>query len=615
MCGIYGTTKLYTREVIGRKMSSMRFRGPDHQGYKEYKLPQEKSLLLGHVRLSILDLDVRSNQPFDYNDDLSVVFNGEIYNYQTLKKQHLSHISFRTMSDTEVLCAMYEKYGNKCLQYLNGMFAFVIYDKKNNILFGARDRLGKKPFYYYFNNTCFEFASQLSPITIGNDKVFSISEKARQFFLFNGFIPDPYSIYNEIKKLEPSHFFTLNLYDFTMKIEKYWDIFSNSCHYEVPKSYMEAREFVKELLTDAVKIRLNADVPVGLFLSGGIDSSLTCAVASKINGNINAYTIGFDDTKFNESNYASQVANYLGIKFVTNKCEGNDMLRMFNNISAYFDEPFADFSMIPTCLLAEKSRQSVTVSLGGDGADEMFLGYYRHYSDIEKRKRVYSILPYSIRRTLFKALKKHPYGYHFRNIQYRSVYDSYICDGHYGHFYGAENYDYLSLANSLIDHGYFDNKRGVLSYSDNDIRYYLNSCINTKADRATMRSSLELRSPFMDYRIAEYSRLLPVDYLVDSKLGGKKILKDILYDIVPRDIMERPKMGFSPPIAQWYRNELKEYIVSNITEDTIQDMLPELKPKRVVQLRDEFLNGKRISGLMFFKIHIYQEWYKRNARI
>ena len=610
MCGIFGTTKLYNNEVIKKKLSSMNFRGPDYQGYKTYLVKEGQPLIFGHVRLAILDLDERSNQPFSYNDNISVVFNGEIYNYESIKKQHLSDLSFKTSSDTEVLCAMYDRYGVDCVSYFNGMFSFVIYDKSKNLLFGARDRLGKKPFYYKHTSDSFEFSSQLTPILIGNGDKFTISSVSRQYFLLDGYIPDPLSVFEEVKKLRAGQFFTLSLDNFKMNIQTYWDIFSNTCNFTSPKSYEEAKETVKELLRDAVKIRLNADVPVGLFLSGGIDSSLVSAVTASINRDITAFTIGFDDEKLNESEYAAKVAESIGVNFVSNQCEGGDMLSVFNNITKYYDEPFADFSLIPTSMLAGKSRQSVTVALGGDGADEFFMGYYDAYKIWEQRESLYKRIPYNARKVLFNILKLHPYGYHYSYIQYKTIIEAYMAEGNYGHFYGAEKYDALQIAKRNPDIRYLNSDRGIMAFSDNDIKHYMNSCINTKTDRATMRSSLELRSPLMDYRLAEYSRLLPVEYMVSEERGGKRILKDILYEMIPKEILERPKMGFSPPVRKWFRNELRQYLIDNINEKNIEEIIPDLNAKKIVKLRDKFLQNKRISGLTFFKIYMYQEWYK-----
>lgn len=520
MCGIFGTTRYYDDKVIDRKLDLMKFRGPNYQAFVRIaKNDGLGELTLGHVRLSIMDLEARSNQPFSYDDNITVVFNGEIYNFEELKKLYLPDFQFKTTSDTEVLCAMYKKYGANCVRYFNGMFAYVIFDRKRNVLVGARDRLGKKPFYYWLTKNSFEFASQLNPICYKND--FHISGFSRQLFLLNGYISDPYSIYDEVRKLRAGECFELDLNTFSMKIDQYWDIFSNSCHFSVPKSYEEAREQVKELLFDSVKIRLHADVPVGMFLSGGIDSSLISAIVSSYNKNITAYTIGFNDQLYNESSHAYNVAKALGIPIKVSKCEGDDMLQIVKDISYYYDEPFADNSLIPTSLLAQKTKEDVTVALGGDGGDELFFGY-NSYFKLKEKKRIYDLLPYSVRKGLYEILRHVKQNNLIDLLRYEKLYDTHIARFGYGSFGDAFKLDPLNLSKCLPDLDYVANKkRGILAFSDYDMKHYMNSCINTKTDRASMRSSLELRSPIMDYRLAEYSRLLPLDYLYSKTWGGQ----------------------------------------------------------------------------------------------
>ena len=386
MCGIFGTTLRYSSEVIERKLELMNFRGPDHTGIKEFDVSSELKLTLGHVRLSILDLDARSNQPFVYNENISIVFNGEVYNYKELKSQYLSDVILRTTSDTEVICAMYEKFGTACVNYLNGMFAYVIYDSKNKILVGARDRLGKKPFYYWHTSRGFEFASQIKVVQYGHQ--LEVDGLSRQFYVLQGYIPDPYCILKGVRKLRAGQQLIYHLENNQLEICNYWNIFDNTCGFTVPKSFDEAKETVRDLLFDSVKKRLRADVPVGIFLSGGIDSSLTSAIVSKINHNICAYTIGFDNARYDESQYAKNVAKSLGIPIKVSMCVGEDQQQIFDDYINYFDEPFCDPSMIPSSLVAQKAREDVTVVLGGDGGDELFFGYSK-YEYIKARLHQY----------------------------------------------------------------------------------------------------------------------------------------------------------------------------------------------------------------------------------
>lgn len=604
MCGIYGTTKLYSDDIVKQKLNLMKFRGPDHQEFHKIKKLNGEQVILGHVRLSILDLDKRSNQPFKFNENIVVVFNGEIYNYQELKRTYLGDVEFRTESDTEVICAMYEKFGKDCVKFFNGMFAFVIFDKQKNLLFGARDRLGKKPFYYNLTATGFEFASQLNAIRFSND--FTISQQSRKFYLLNGYIPDPYCIYEKVSKLRAGQLFTLNLETYEMNIEQYWDIFSNSCGFERPRCYNAAKEQLKDLLFDSVKIRLNADVPIGMFLSGGIDSSLSSAIISKLTNNIEAYTIGFNDPQYNESTFANNIANYLGIPIHIEYCEGKDMLDNFNNYCEFYDEPFADHSLIPTSYLVEQARKNVTVAIGGDGGDELFFGYYR-YLGLKKKKLFYNI-PYSIRKSVYNIVNNFYNNHNINLLRYKTLEEAYLARGDYGFLFDIELFDIFDLVKKLPDYDYLFNERGLLKYADYDIKHYLNSCINTKTDRASMRYSLELRSPLMDYRVAEYSRLLPYEYLYDNKLGGKKILKEILYEMIPGQLIDRPKTGFCAPIGNWFKNELKDTFIDRVSMDNLRRFIPELDSLKVMKLRDDFLNGINNSETTFFKIYSYIEW-------
>lgn len=605
MCGIYGTTKKYSNEVLHHKLNLMKFRGPDHLEYKRLKKINGDEITLGHVRLSIIDLDQRSNQPFEYNDNISIVFNGEIYNYEDLKNTHLENIHFRTNCDTEVICAMYEKYGRDCVKYFNGMFAYVIFDKKNNILVGARDRLGKKPFYYHLSDDSFEFASQINPIKYYNQ--FSISDKSRKLFLLYGYISDPHCIYKEINKLRAGQTFTLHLDSYKIEIEQYWDIFSNSCNFTRPKSYEEAREYVKELLWDAVRIRLNADVPVGMFLSGGIDSSLVSAIVSKINKNITAYTIGFNDKRFNESHHAIKVANALGVPIKINYCEGDEMMNMLKNISTFFDEPFADTSLIPTCLLAEKTRLDVTVALGGDGGDELFYGY-NNYFGLKKKSQFFRMIPFHIRSFLYSILKNCTNNHIIDLLQFENIYDAHTARFSYGNIVEGLNIDIRQIVKNNPDIHYAKNKaRSYLALSDYDIKHYMNSCINTKTDRSSMRSSLELRSPLMDYRIAEYSRLIPYEYLYSVETGGKRILKDILYEIIPKRILERPKMGFGAPVGNWFSGPLKNDAI-NVLSSFKQSDIPEINIEYINVILNRLSTNIKYNDQALFKIYSYLNW-------
>jgi asparagine synthase (glutamine-hydrolysing) len=370
MCGIYGSTLWYSDETIRQKLATIQFRGPDYSNFI-----RSNGVILGHNRLAIIDLDLRSNQPFKYHH-LHIVFNGEIYNYQSIRNKLLKKgYLFKTTSDTEVICAAYLAYGKSCVKQFNGMFAFVIYDAVNNELFGARDRLGKKPFYYYHRGKNFEFSSQPSPIKI--ERNLQIDLQSVQDYLIWGYVAEPRSIWQEIKQIPAGHSFTFYLNSGALTIKKYWDLDYDRTNL-FAGNYEDAKIELQRLVSDAVGIRLNADVPLGIFLSGGIDSSLIAAIASKKVNHLKTFSIRFNDKGFDESKYASNVANFLKTEHHTIDCNYQEGIQLIHNFSTYYDEPFADSSAIPTMLLSKYTKKEVTVALSGDGGDEAFMGYSRY---------------------------------------------------------------------------------------------------------------------------------------------------------------------------------------------------------------------------------------------
>jgi len=606
MCGIYGTTSRYDKATLAAKLHRIRFRGPDNTEMKFYKVSDNEVLTLGHNRLSIIDLNTRSNQPLDYGGIISIVFNGEIYNYKELKSNYLPDVNLKTNSDTEIICALYEKMGPALLSHLNGMFSFVIYDHRNQSLFGARDRLGKKPLYYCLTDKSIEFSSQLSPIAMGNE--FSIDEQARKYYLLLSYIPDPYCIYKEVKKLKAGHFFIYSISKHIFIETEYWNIFSNSCKFVTPCSYNEAKETVKELLYDSVRQRLVADVPIGLFLSGGIDSSLVASIAMKMKSQLSCFSIGFKNKRYDESKYVSNVVKELGLSLNLSVCDIDEMVSMMDNFAYFYDEPFADNSLISTSLVASKAKEHVTVVLGGDGGDEMFYGYtkYKRFMQavyIYKHPCIRSLL-YHVGELFRKNLKG--------RLQCTDLYSCYLNVNRYE----MEKYDRQRVFMSLPNRNYLINKeRKMLAPSDYDIVEYLNGDINTKTDRGTMRFALELRSPLMDYRLVEYSRLLPLHYLYDRKGGGKKILKDILFESTNERLFKRPKHGFETPIDDLFSERLKSSLIDTVTLHKVKKLIPELDSRNVILCRDLFLSGKYPMLPLLWHLFVYIQWFEQNHYI
>lgn len=610
MCGIYGATIDYSRAQIEQKLLRTQFRGPDKMGIEVYKI--EGSLLaLGHNRLSIIDLDSRSNQPFTYLNRLHIVFNGEIYNFQSLKLQ-LSRkgYEFKTSSDTEVICAAYLEYGEDCVSHFNGMFAFVIYDEKTQLLFGARDRLGQKPLYYYHNGKDFEFASQISSIQLFH-KNLSISLESINLYFRLGNIPDPYSIFNEVKKLKAGFSFVYNIHSGNFKVKQYWDIPQKSNNL-FTGSYKEAKEQLSLLLMDAVKLRLFADVPLGVFLSGGIDSSLITTLATKVcDSKINTFSVKFNESSFDESKYALKVAERLGTNHTEIECSFNEGQDMIQNFNYYYDEPFADSSAIPSMLLAKYTKQNVTVALSGDAGDESFLGYQRY--DWAKYGEMAMHFPYFFRRFAADMLAIVP-NYRFKilsnYLKLPNVNTAYLNSMTQTSLPVSFNHSPIRIE----EEKYIFNKNKPLleRISDFDLKTYLNWDINTKVDRASMAYSLEVRSPFLDYRIVEFAKSLPVAF--KYKNGNKKhILKDLLYEDLPKEIFHRPKSGFTMPFSHWFRNSLKDYVLDELNENGLK-AIPNLNVKETQEIIQQHMDGSWNRYPMIWSLLVLKQWLSDNGK-
>lgn len=605
MCGIYGTTKKYTAEVLKRKVERFAFRGPDYSGMKTYA-GEKYGLVLGHNRLAIIDLNERANQPMEYdNGNIVVVLNGEVYNFQQLKAQYFADKQFKTESDTEVLCALYERFGKDCLRYINGDFAFVIFDKQKQILFGAIDRMGDKPFYYHYGEDGFEFCSQLLPLCIGNK--YDIDAYGRQCYFTMQYIPSPFTIVEQIKKLNPAECFTYDLKKNELHIEEYWDLYANTRGFEKPKSYAEAVAQADELIDSAVQMRMHADRPLGLFLSGGIDSSTIAMYAQRYNPKIEAFSVGFEEVKFDESEYAQEVANRLGIKFNHLICTSEQALSVIDGVQYYYDEPMGDASMIPTSMLCEQTGKYVKVALGGDGGDEMFFGYPR-YLRYAGRKRLYS-LPQWMRNIGAVGAELLGKARVAKSLRMKDVQELYMNRRPSN---AAERFDALKIQQSLEQCKYlYANEDLRRCFNNFDIKTLMCHAYNVKVDRASMRAGLELRTPMLDYRIVEFTRQLPLDYCYNEDMGQKRILRELLYKRMPREIFERKKQGFGVPIGRWMQNGvLKEYLMDMLNEETVK-LLPDYDGAKLLQIRDRHIAGTEDQTTLMWLCVNYIAWYRQ----
>jgi asparagine synthase (glutamine-hydrolysing) len=592
MCGIYLTNKKISEKKIRSQLERINFRGPDYLGYKEFD-----ELKFGHLRLSIIDLDERSNQPMTL-ENYTIVFNGEIYNFKDIKKELIKlGYEFSTESDTEVLLNGFKEWGDKISNKLNGMFAFAIYNRQNKTIFCSRDRLGVKPFYYYWNKGEFEICSQLRPLS--EDKI--IDENAVSLYLNYTYIPSPFTIYQDVYKLQPGHNMLINLNDKSIKINQYWDLTKIK---ECKLTYNEAKDKLHNLLKDAVKIRLQADVPFGSFLSGGIDSALITSIASKISKTkINTFSIGFEDVKYDESKIASKYSKILNTNHTETICKPSDFLDMLPKLIEAYDEPFADSSALPSLLLNKTTKQYVTMALSGDGGDESFLGY-DFYSWIVKFKKI-SIIPYFLRRIVASLIPSISLKISmFKTILSLKNENELILS-----IFSGFNSLQKNNINKVIKQyeKYFNlSTNSIQRASDINIKLWLENDSNVKVDRASMAFSVEVRSPFLDYRIVEFARTLPIKYRFENGVR-KKILRDILNEYIPKEVFDQPKKGFSVPIGSWIRNELKDEFDNNL-RDEILEKIPNLDIKKFKKLYLLHMNGKEDYSSYIWRVYIFSKW-------
>ena len=572
MCGLAGFLRTPTtptrdnhRQWLEHMGLAIVHRGPDAGG-----IYLDSEIGLAHRRLSIIDLSEAGNQPMvSASGRYLIAFNGEIYNFRSIRTQlEAEGYRFATSTDTEVLLALYEHKGERCLGDLNGMFAFAIWDTQAKELFLARDRLGKKPLYYYEANGQFAFASEIKALTVLPFLKKEIRPDSIKDFFAYQYIPDPKTIYRSVHKLAPGHW--LKTDGRRIETAQYWDLsFANTG--SLKPDELEAGLY--DLIDDAVRLRMISDVPLGAFLSGGVDSSAVVGLmASHSSQPVTTCAIGFDSKRFDEVAWAKKVAQL----FNTNHHEftvRDNVPGSLAGISRYFDEPFADPSFVPTYFVSQLARQKVTVALAGDGGDENFAGYSKYFTDhIENRLR--NMFPGAIRRGLFPQLAQLVGGINGSlTRKAKSLLSTLAMEPDRGFFttncffrpslwnelvHGelkreTDSYDPADITRALYHKADTDDHLAKILYTD--IKTYLPGDILVKVDRMSMANSLETRAPLLDYRVVEYAANIPSGL----KLHGnekKYILKKAFERILPQDVLYRKKMGFSVPLAQWLRNEL-----------------------------------------------------------
>ncbi len=629
MCGICGITfhdhqRPVSERLLQRMCDAITHRGPDDEG-----IFAQQNFGIGMRRLSIIDLST-GHQPIS-NEDGSVwiVFNGEIYNHLELraeleKKGH----QFRTRTDTETIVHAYEEYGEDCPAKLNGMFGFAILDLRNRSIFLARDRLGIKPLYYYHDAQRFVFASELKSILQDDEVPREVNIAALDAFMTFEYVPAPLSILQGISKLLPGH--SLTLKDGKIALREYWDVKFD----EKERSEEALCEELRALFRDAVKIRLMSDVPLGAFLSGGIDSSAIVAMMSaEMNRQVKTFSIGFKESSYNESSFARIVSKHFNTEHHEFTIEPN-ALELTEKLVAHLDEPFGDFSIFPTYLVSKMAREHVTVALSGDGGDELFAGYDTYianrlgnsYGKVPRALRnglisplVEHLPPTEKKKGLFNRIKRFDEGMRLPADLQHTRWMIFLQAAEKSKFYSERVRSALNGVDSYRHvRGYFD-RAGTSDELNRqlyvDIKSYMVDDILVKVDRMSMAASLEARVPFLDHRFVEFSATIPSNLKLKGKTT-KYLLKKAMADLLPPEILGRGKEGFSIPIKNWLKTDLKPLMMDVLSQEKISNE-GFFNPVHVEKLKNEHLQNKenhshRLWAMMVFGI--WQDIYLRRPQ-
>ena len=625
MCGIAGYIDFQKRtssKILEEMIDYLHHRGPDDKGTYHFE-NSEMLIALGQARLSVLDLSPAGHQPMVYNN-IILIFNGEIYNFREIREAliKLSHI-FVSNSDSEVILHAYEQWGTKFVEKLIGMFAIVIFDKKKNKCYLFRDRVGVKPLYYYYQEGLIIFASELKAFHVHPSFNNVINTGVLALYFKYGYIPSPYCIFENTIKIEPGNYVEIDLTERKISQHEYWNV---TTYYRKPKlklSYIEALDQIHKLLISSCNYRMIADVPVGIFLSGGYDSSAVTAILQRGRSEtLKTFTIGFEKWN-NEAPYALKIAKYLGTDHTEYICTTKEAQDIIPLLPYFFDEPFADSSAIPTVLVSRIAREKVTVALSADGGDEVFAGYTDYlnlYSHLNKYNYIPGILKGKASHLIACMADLLP----SRGINTKYKLKSFATNMSADSF--TQTTQLFKLSKSLPDY-YLRNilafepvtlsTKFDLPYSDFineleiplaiDYQMYLQSDILEKVDRATMSISLEGREPLLDHRLIEFAAQLPLEYKI-NKSNGKRILKDIVHNYIPRELVERPKVGFSLPIYSWLRGELKYLIDDFLCTRALNDS-GLFNASFIRLLIEQFENNNLHYSPLIWRLLMFQMWY------
>lgn len=622
MCGICGfvSRREISTEQLTAMNDTMAHRGPDDSGVEIFAISEGYAVGLAHRRLAIQDISALGHQPmYSADDHVGIVFNGEIYNFHDLRRQ-LCEYPFVSNTDTEVILAAYQKWGIQCIDRFNGMFAIALFDREEETLYLARDRLGKKPLYYNLSPDGIVFASELKPLMKMPGFSKTIRSEVLSRYLYKQYICSPDSIFEDVYKVEPGMLVTFK--KGKLHTQKYWNVADvyKKCQRDPVNDYEQAKTELENLLVKAVQRRMIADVPLGAFLSGGYDSSLVVSLMQEQSIKpIQTFSIGFDEPEYNEAPYAKAVAEYLGTDHTELYITEADMCRLLDDTSYFFDEPFADSSLIPTMIVSKLARENVTVALSGDGGDELFCGYTK-YDDIALAQKLDPIGKALYPLVHFAPFEKAGMPEHLP-FKVRTIIENRAVDTktQFG------NNLYTSVARKMLLNGdeqlpcnyMIEEQYGVENWQIRsmllDIDTYLPDQIVTKLDRAAMRYALETRCPILDKDVVEYSFRMAHDFKYHAS-DKKHILKDLAYTHIPKQLLDRPKRGFTVPIDKWLRGPLKEQIMYYGSRKylTAQDLFDADYTSNLVSNyleNGDIKVGNKMSRIIW-PFYMFQKWYE-----
>ena len=614
MCGLAGYVGKGDKNILERMTRSLKYRGPNDEGFFI-----QDGIGLGHQRLSIIDLSDNGRQPISNEDEtIKVVFNGEIYNFQDLRKDLiLKGHKFKSQTDSEVIVHQYEEDGVDCFKKLNGMFAIAIWDGRQKKLVLARDRYGQKPLYWTLINHTLIFASELKSILHHPLVKKELNHLAVYRYFSFDYVPQPKTIFKNINKLENGSFLVFE--NNQVSLDEYYQM--NFDNRDI--SFSLAKKKLEELLSNSVKRRLIADVPIGIFLSGGIDSSVIAYFAKKQKQDIKTFSIGFDESSFDESSYAEQVSKFLKTDHYHKKFKSTDLLDVIPEVIEKLDEPFGDSSILPTYLLSKFTARKVKVVLGGDGGDELLMGYPNHQvqkiisllgltclkSKINFAEFLERLLPVSDKNLTFSYKAKR----YTHSLASDALYRDFLNIG--GYISGLEDLfkfkvnskELFGFSNDFLNN--YKNKKYLEKINALFLKYYLQDDILFKVDRASMYNSLEVRAPFLDFQLADFVNSLPLNYKLKG-LETKYILKELMKDKLPKNIVYRKKKGFGVPLTKWLKNDLKDYMLEVLSkQEIVKTNL--FNYDFVNKLIKEHLNNKKDNRKILWNLIIFQNWSKK----